>query len=254
MINRPASPETRLWQLAAMQAQEIEQAWDNPPQRERLIIACRQWLEKQDHLPQLARLARLLEPQMERRQLWSLLVPLERAAGRERVTDTTILSSDTPAATPSTFPVTVVADNIRSAFNTGGFFRTADCFGASDIWLCGYSATPEHPQVAAAAMDSHRHIPWQTFDRVADAVDKLHRSNVFTVAIETVADAPAIDEIPWHFPCAILFGNERFGLDPQTITSCRAVARIPTYGYKNSLNVVSALAVTLWSARCSYNR
>jgi tRNA G18 (ribose-2'-O)-methylase SpoU len=35
------------------------------------------------------------------------------------------------------------ADNLRSAFNVGAIFRTAECFGVRKIFLCGYTATPD---------------------------------------------------------------------------------------------------------------
>ncbi len=250
-MERDSSPaDARLWQTALTLAREIETDWDNPTRRLRAITACRQWLEAQAHQPRLQSLARLAEPQMSPRQLWSLLTPLERVAGRERVTDATILSTDgTVAAAANPMPLTIVADNIRSAFNIGGLFRTADCLGASALWLCGYSATPDDKHVTAADMGSAAHLPWQRFDRLDDALATLHKANIWTLALETVANATPIHECQWQFPCAIILGNERFGLEPAAISSCAAVTRIPTYGYKNSLNVVSALAIAGWCAR-----
>jgi tRNA G18 (ribose-2'-O)-methylase SpoU len=55
-----------------------------------------------------------------------------------------------------------------------------------------------------------------------------------------------------RFPCALLLGNERFGLDPSVVALADAGARIPTYGAKASLNVVAALAIALHELRRSF--
>jgi len=64
-----------------------------------------------------------------------------------------------------------------------------------------------------------------------------------------VADAPSVGAFEWPLPCALVVGNERFGLDPDVVQACDAVVRIPLAGRKNSLNVVSALAVALFAIR-----
>ncbi len=245
------SDEPRTWHLAAEQVRRIEAVWDNPTQRLREILACKRWMERQAHLPRLVRLSELLASEMDRRQFWSVLVPVERASGRTRVTDVDILDRDPPpgAARAERMPLTVVADNIRSAFNLGGLFRTAECLGAEAVWLCGYSAAPDHPHVAAAAMGTVATLPWRSFQRVGPALEELRQAGVWTVALETVAQAPAVGNLPWRFPCAIVLGNERFGLDPETVSACDTAARIPAYGVKNSLNVVTALAICAWDAR-----
>ncbi len=250
------SDETRAWHLAAEQVRRVEAVWDNPAKRLREILACKRWMERQDHLPRLVRLAALLDPEMDRKRFWSVLVPVERASGRTRVTDVDILDRDPPAgaARAARMPLTVVADNIRSAFNLGGLFRTAECLGAEAVWLCGYSADPGHPHVAAAAMGTVAAVPWRSFERVGPALEALRRAGVWIVALETVAQAPPIGSLVWRFPCAVVLGNERFGLDPETVKACDTAARIPSYGVKNSLNVVNALAICAWDARQSWQR
>lgn len=254
--DQQSAGELRAWHLAAERVRRIEAAWDDPGKRLRGILACKRWMEQQEHVPRLVRLAALLDPEMDRRRFWTVLVPIERADIRARVTDSAILDRDPgpEAAAPRRMPLTVVADNLRSAFNVGGLFRTADGLGAADLWLCGYTAAPSHPHVAAAAMGTAANLPWRTFERVADALAELRQHGVWTVALETVAHTPCVGEIPWRFPCAVVLGNERFGLDPGTVAACDGTARIPAYGTKNSLNVVTAFAICAWDARRVWNQ
>ena len=102
-------------------------------------------------------------------------------------------------------------------------------------------------------MGAERLVPWQVWPRVGEALVALRGAGVACVALETVRDAPAPDEQAWRFPCALLLGNERFGLDPETVRACDGVARIPAYGRKNSLNVVAAFAIAAYAARVAWN-
>ncbi len=44
--------------------------------------------------------------------------------------------------------IEVLLDNIRSAFNVGSIFRTADGAAINHIHLCGITPTADHPKVA----------------------------------------------------------------------------------------------------------
>ena len=247
--------ESRAWQVALQQVQAIEKVWDDPVARQRAILTCSSWLARQDQLPHLHKLAALLNPAMERRQLGVLLAPLERVAARRRVTDVEILEADVPAAEPAgqLMPMTVVVDCLRSAFNLGGIFRTAECLGVARVWVCGYTAEPLQAQVAQAAMGTERLVPWQVWPRVGDALEALRAEGVHRVALETVSGAPAPEAYAWPFPCALVLGNERFGLDPETVRQMDGVVRIPVYGRKNSLNVATAFAVCGYAVRHAWN-
>ena len=205
--------------------------------------------------PHLSKLAPLLTPQVSDKQLLCALVPVERHASRERLSDADFgISTNDSNFTPLTVnhsPLTqnsntaVVADNIRSALNIGGIFRTCAFFGVSRLWLCGYTATPENPHVAKSAMGAEKTVAWRRADTATDAIASL-RSEGFTIhALETAQNATDVAE--WT-PChasAIVIGNERFGLDPETVALCDGALAIRGAGAKNSLNVVCALAVAL---------
>ena len=244
--------ENGLWREALGRLRALDGTW--PPDLAALE-ACRAWLAAQIALPRLAGLARLLVPGLTRRQFWSVLVPVERAVARCKVTDVDILDADLPpehAFAASPMPLTVVADSIRSAFNLGGLFRTAECFGVRDLVLCGYTPQPDQPQAARAALGAEQLVPWRHAGDVRDAITELRASGVPCVALETVEGAPAINAFGWTFPCALVVGNERFGLDPDVVKLCDATVRIPLFGRKNSLNVVSAFAVAANAIRAHW--
>lgn len=192
----------------------------------------------------LLKLAHLLQPGATPRTIQAALVPLERVDTRAKVTDAEmgIRNTDAPGKSDRA-PFVVVADNVRSAFNAGGIFRTADFFGAERLVLCGYTPTPDNPQVAKTALGADVSTPWETAADVRDVIDRLRAEGRKIYALETAEGARDLATFTPDFPCAMLLGNERFGLDPDVVAAADEVLEIRSHGLKNSLNVVSAFAV-----------
>lgn len=232
----------------------LERAWDDPERRaEALEVARRQaaGLEagKDPLAPGLRDLPRRLAADLAPHELSALIVPLERALDR-RVRDEDFLPvTDRGEPREEPMPVCVVADSLRSAWNVGGFFRTGECLGVREIWLTGYSAGPDDARVARAAMGTDRRVAWRRLRSAGDALRALRERGDFAIALETDEAHPTLALVELRFPCALLLGNERFGLSPSVVAEADARARIPTYGAKASLNVVSALAIALHELR-----
>ena len=245
------------WREALVRLRALDATWAaDAPARLHALLACREWIAQQTALPRLASLARLLTPEMTRQQFWSALVPVEREVARCKITDVDILDADlaAEAAAGAPMPVTVVVDSVRSAFNLGGIFRTAECFGARELILCGYTPLPSQPQAARAALGTETLVPWRAVEDVHAALAALHAQGVRCLALETVAGAPDLADFAWPFPCALVLGNERFGLDAGVIQACDGMVRIPLYGRKNSLNVVTAFGVAAHTLRRCFER
>ena len=248
-----SAPESipHAWKTALDLLRRIESA---PPgdasARDRAIDVARRHFDSCGD-PRLAKLARLLAPGMTDSSLLAALVPVERVASRARVTDADlgITSRDATLPDQPRLPLIAVADNLRSAFNVGGLFRTADSVGAEAVWLCGYSATPEHPAVRQAALGADATVPWRVFPNVRDAVAELRSTGRAVYALETSAHATSVQAFRFATPCGLLLGSERFGLDPEVVRDTDAILRIDTFGAKNSLNVVCAFAIAAYAAR-----
>ncbi|MFM8709964.1 MAG: TrmH family RNA methyltransferase, partial [Sphingomonadales bacterium] len=59
------------------------------------------------------------------------------------------------------FPIVVVLENIRSAYNIGSVFRSADAFFIECVYLVGYCATPPHKEIAKTALGAEESVPWK---------------------------------------------------------------------------------------------
>lgn len=248
-IREKQTAEIRQWCRAWDLLREIEAVEERKSgRRTRLILACRHYMEGSGN-PRLEKLAKILQEEISDRELLAVMVPVERVVSRTRISDAEmgLTGQDRPERQP--FPLYVVTDNIRSALNMGGIFRTADAMGAEEVWICGYSATPEHPALQRSALGAERKVPWKQWQRLPEALAALRGRGVSLCALETTLDSESVQEHDFSFPCALIVGNERFGLDPEQVAAADHRLYVPMFGYKNSLNVVSALAVAGYAAR-----
>jgi tRNA (guanosine-2'-O-)-methyltransferase len=246
--------EQALWRQLLSQLEALERDWADTTRRQQALEGARSFAAGLESAgialpPGLRDLSRRLAGSLGVHELASLVVPLERALDR-RVQDEDFLPvTDRSEPRAETMPVCVVADSLRSAFNVGGVFRTGECFGIEEILLTGYSAGPDDARVARAAMGTDRRVAWSRHRSAAEAVQALRERGCFTIALETGEEHPTLAAQELRFPCAILLGNERFGLSPSIVAEADARARIPTCGAKASLNVVAALAIALHELR-----
>ncbi len=144
-------------------------------------------------------------------------------------------------------PVIAVLENVRSAYNVGSVFRTADAFLLEAIYLCGYTAFPPHKEIKKTALGAEESVDWKHFRLPADALAELKEKGYRIYAAEQ-----AESSIPLHqfdsgdVPVAIVFGNEVTGVEQATIALCDGCIEIPQLGMKHSLNVSVAAGVVLW--------
>lgn len=195
-------------------------------------------------LQKLAKYKNSLNPQMTLRHLSTIAVPFERAL-KKNITDDDflVLSTDRDHLVTSRVPLVFILDNMRSAFNVGSIFRTADTLGVQKIWLTGYTPTPHQLQVEKAALGSTFIMDWEQAS-FQNAFEALKKNNFKVIALETTSNAIDIAvDFPMNEPTAFVVGNERFGLTKDQIELCDEVRRIPTYGIKNSLNAAVAVAI-----------
>ena len=143
-------------------------------------------------------------------------------------------------------PVHVVLDNLRSAFNVGSIFRTADAGAVAHIHLCGMSAHPPHRKLEKTALGAFDYVPWTYYERTTDALDALAVAQIPRVAIEVTDGAVPMRDFAWPSPVALVFGNEVTGIGERALAKCDGVVKIPMHGYKNTINVATAFGVVLY--------
>ena len=148
-------------------------------------------------------------------------------------------------------PVVVVLDNIRSLYNTGAFFRTADACRIERLVLCGITPRPDQGRkqqraITKTALGAELTVPWEYRPDTAAALAACAADGYRIVAVETSTDA--IDLYTWTpaWPICFVFGHEKDGVTPSLAAEIETHVRIPMLGEKGSLNVATAGGVVLY--------
>ena len=148
----------------------------------------------------------------------------------------------------SKFPVVIVLENIRSAYNVGSVFRTADAFLIESVLITGYTATPPHKEITKTALGAQESVDWKYFKTTAEAIEFLREKQFAIYAVEQVHNSLSLEKIsrnPFE-KRAFIFGNEVSGVEGSSIESCDGCIEIPQFGMKHSLNISVAAGIVLW--------
>ena len=146
-------------------------------------------------------------------------------------------------------PFTVVLNNIRSLYNVGSVFRTADGVGAEKLWLCGITGYPPQAQIAKTALGAELRVPWE-YHRDVLAVIERYRSDGYDIVLLEQTDR----SIDYHQyvpekPVCLVIGNEIEGVSAEAVTFCDRAVEIAMHGIKNSLNVGVAFGIVAYHIR-----
>ena len=145
-------------------------------------------------------------------------------------------------------PLIVVLENIRSAYNVGSVFRTADAFLLEAIYICGYTCKPPHKEIKKTALGAEDSVSWQHFENAGMAIAELKQMGYTVFAVEQAAGSTMLNqlEVQPGQKIAVIFGNEVTGVEQGTIQQCEGCIEIPQFGMKHSLNIATAAGVVLW--------
>ncbi len=128
-------------------------------------------------------------------------------------------------------------EDIRSPFNVGSIFRTAEAFGAEKLYLSPGCAPAEHPRARRSAMGSTEFIPWEY-----KALDELPK-DFQLFALET--GGVPIDKFSFPDRGIVIVGSEELGVSPEALDKASARVSIPLSGIKASLNVGVAFGILM---------
>ena len=135
----------------------------------------------------------------------------------------------------------VYLEDIRSPFNVGAIFRSAESFGVEKLYLSPFCADPQHRRAQRTAMGCVSILPWS---RVEEEGSFPPGTALF--ALET----GGIKLEDFNFPKRglMIAGSEEFGVSPKALAAADASLgrlSIPTYGAKASLNVSVAFGIAI---------
>lgn len=145
-------------------------------------------------------------------------------------------------------PVVVILDNIRSMYNIGSVFRTADAFLIKKIYLCGITGTPPHKEIRKTALGATESVDWEYVKDISELMVRLKEEGWEIFSIEQTEGSKNLSEVELNSneKYAIIFGNEVEGVQQEVINLSDVCVEIPQAGTKHSLNVSVCAGIVLW--------
>ncbi len=146
-------------------------------------------------------------------------------------------------------PFSLILNNIRSLYNVGSIFRTADGVALEKIWLCGITGVPPDSQISKTALGAEHSVPWEFQSSARQVIEKLRKESYQIVLLEQTAQSIPYQEFRLKGPVCLVVGNEITGVSEDLLPYCDAAIEIEMAGIKNSLNVAVAFGIVAYHIR-----
>ncbi len=127
--------------------------------------------------------------------------------------------------------------SLRSLYNVGSIFRSADALGVEKIYLTGFTGTPKQAKIGKTALGAEESVPWEYVKSTSEVIKRLKSEGYSIVGLEKTSTS--LNAFKWNpsEKTAILLGNEERGLSDRIMNLCDEVVHLPMEGMKESLNV-----------------
>jgi TrmH family RNA methyltransferase len=160
----------------------------------------------------------------------------------------------------------VYLEDVRSPYNVGAVFRTAESFGVRAVYLSPETPRPDHPRAARSSMGATHAIPWEVC-ALEEAVAAAEAAVAEAATAESgVSDSPdegpsvsifaletggrVLGEVGLPEPGMVVLGSEELGVSPAALSVAEQSAgrvSIPMAGAKASLNVSVAFGILAYA-------
>lgn len=146
----------------------------------------------------------------------------------------------------------LILENIRSAYNVGAIFRTADGAGVDKIFLIGYTPNPidrfgrVQTEIQKTSLGASTEIPWSHHQSSLDVIKELKIVGFQVVVLEQTFQSIPLKNFTIPKKVVYVVGNEVGGVEEDTINQADVLVDIPMLGSKESLNVSVATSIVLY--------
>lgn len=146
-------------------------------------------------------------------------------------------------------PLIVILNHIRSLYNVGSIFRTADGLGVQKIYLCGITPIPPDTQISKTALGAEKTVEWKFFEKAVDAVRQAKKEGFQVVLLEQTRTSVPYQQFVPEGPVCLVLGNENQGISDELVRLADQAVEIEMAGLKNSLNVSVAFGIVGYDLR-----
>lgn len=168
---------------------------------------------------------------------WDLLVPAAAAQAR---------------AQRRVLPVRVYLEDIRSPYNVGAIFRTAEAFGVECVYLSPGTPLPTLARARRTSRGCSDVVAWSVCPLSELAAQVAGACPTAVFALET--GGRPLERFEFPQAGTVLVGSEELGLSPEALALAASSAgrvSIPMAGSRASLNVAVAFGILMqaWYSR-----
>lgn len=148
----------------------------------------------------------------------------------------------------TTFPLTIVCDQVTAPANVGSVFRAADAFGVAHIVFAGPLVPDFGKRMQKTSRSTEKYISYEFSEAIDDCLTQLKSEGYTLVALEITSDSIPLQQlqIPNDAKIALILGAERHGISEKALQMADVVTHIPMYGNNSSMNVAQALTIALY--------
>ena len=145
-------------------------------------------------------------------------------------------------------PLVVVLEDVRSMYNIGSVFRTADTFRVEAVCLCGICQTPPATEIHKTALGAEESVDWRYYKTAFEAVNALKNDGYEVLSVEQVEHSTKLQ----HFVpdpskrYAVVLGNEVKGVHQEVVDASNGCLEIPQLGTKHSMNVSVTAGIIIY--------
>ena len=160
--------------------------------------------------------------------------------------------------------IILLLPNIRSTFNVGSIFRTAEGFGVKKIIISGYTPYPSlnlvgqddsrlphlrekiTRQISKTALGAENIVDFDYYNKLP--ISELKKHGFTILALEQSKDSVSLPKYkPSNDKIALIVGEEVHGLTSDELAFCDEIVEIPMQGQKESFNVSVATGICLYA-------
>jgi tRNA G18 (ribose-2'-O)-methylase SpoU len=144
-----------------------------------------------------------------------------------------------------------VVEDVRSLFNVGAVFRTADGAGMDKVYLCGITGAPPRKEIEKVSLGAENTVNWEWGFGCVPILRRLKERGFQIVALEKTETSRPLTELLAEGkiarPLCLVVGNEVSGVSAEALSLSDIVAELPMRGMKESLNVSVAFGIAVYA-------
>ena len=157
------------------------------------------------------------------------------------------LSHAESSSKDTTFPLSILANNIEIAGNIGSLFRVADALGVEKLYLTGTTQTPPKYKIRKAARSADNHIPYVYKESALETIELLKANGYTIIALEITASSENIRDftLTKKEKICLIIGSENLGISADLLALSDHHVHISMYGKNSSMNVITSCAIAV---------